>query len=346
MGGLNLKGVFDSVLNEVGRANTGRLLGWLETHRFYVVPASRKHHNNVACGLLKHSLEVCNEALHLRAERIERNAELAKDLPKESVVVAALLHDVCKWNVFYIDKDSHNVRFHSKASSEGHGLKSVNIIDMLGYPLTDEERLAIWWHMGKGNEPSYKGHEDEYARSCQIELCTLIRQADYNATHLQERFEKEIGSLKTYDTARLLRYLKKEKSNFYTHASGSHHSYSTGVVAHSLGVYRHMMKICDGLDRNEAAAVALLHDIAMQNQSDTYGGHGRRSRDILEKRLVFGLSDEALQVILYHKMHKNPSTEELKVRNILLWKKLHECDTFDADHDITDLLKHYRDEVF
>lgn len=339
-----MKNNFISVLNVIGRKNTEELIKWLEAHNFFTVPASVVHHNNERSGLLKHSLEVCNEALHLRAEIIAEHPELADALSKESVAIAALLHDVCKWNVYFESPRDGNIKCNKKTRDEGHGLKSVEILERCGYEITDDEKLAIWWHMGYKHEPSYEHYKFEYDKSCDSPLCQLIRKADYNATHLKERFEAEIKGLKGYNTNRLLNYLSK--SNFYTTRSGSHHHYSTGTVAHSLGVWRHMMKIYDGPDKNEAAAVALLHDIAMMDRSKYYKGHGNRSMHILRDRLKFGLSDEALEVVLYHKGHMHPGHDEQETRKQPLWQNLYDSDHFDADHDITDVHKHFMDEKF
>ena len=340
-----MKKNFNGVLVEINRANTDRLIDWLEVHNFYRVPASVGHHNAASGGLLKHSLEVCNEALYLRSVAIKENPSIADKLPKESVAIAALLHDICKWNVFYISSNSGEARCNKDARGEGHGLKSLRILESLGFPLTEDEKLAIWWHMGKDHEPSYADHQDEYEKSCDSELAVLIRKADYNATHLKERFEETLDSLTGLDVPRLKRYLSG--SNFYTHHSGSHHHYSTGLVAHSLGTWRHMMQVYDGDNRNEAAAIALLHDIAMQNRTRKYGGHGWRSKEILKSRLHLGLSDEALRCVEYHKKHHIPRCqEEIDIRESLLWKKLYESDHFDADHDITDVYKHFMDERF
>lgn len=341
-----MKNNFEKLLREINRPNTDKLLAWLEQHNFYTVPASEKHHNNHKYGLLKHSLEVCNEALYLRSVALRNNPEMADKLPKDGVAVAALLHDICKWNVYYESPHTHKIKRNDKSAAEGHGLKSLSILDKLGYALSEDERLAIWWHMGRTHEPSYKDYPAEYDMSCKSELAKLIRLADYNATHPKERFEEALDSLTGYDIPRLKRYLTENKCNFYTKNCKSHHHYTTGLVAHSLGTWRHMMQIYTGPDTNEAAAIALLHDIADQNRSPKYAGHGYRSRGILKHRLKFGLSETALDCIRYHKDHKHPSPEQQAVMQTQLWQCLNASDHFDADHDITDVYKHYQDEIF
>ena len=61
---------------------------------FFEAPASTKFHLSHPGGLLEHSMNVCNVALHIRDIMIGINPELEERLPKESVILASLLHDV------------------------------------------------------------------------------------------------------------------------------------------------------------------------------------------------------------------------------------------------------------
>ena len=51
-------------------------------------------------GLLQHSLNVCEMALGLRDLIIQKNPDFESRLPKESVIIASLLHDVCKTDIY------------------------------------------------------------------------------------------------------------------------------------------------------------------------------------------------------------------------------------------------------
>ena len=339
-----MKNNYVKLLRCINREHTNELLEWLECHNFFTVPASKVNHNNFKGGLLKHSLEVCNEALALHHELELQKAEEASAISKESLVIASLLHDVCKWNVFYISPNDGHVRRNNKAAQEGHGLKSVRIIEETGFRLSEDEKLAIWWHMGKAHEPSYAGHEKQYEESLSNPLCNLIRKADYNATHLKERFEAAIRGLKLQNGEHLLEYLGN--SNFYTKNCSSHHHYATGLVAHSLGVCRHILEICEESERHDAAVVALLHDIADQNRTPGYHGHGWRSMMILKERLQMDLPGEVFNMIRFHKnSDRSRSANEQALlddtRKIPLFHKLTASDHFDAGHDITDVYKHY-----
>ena len=339
---------FIALLTSTERDNVGLLLNWIKKHNFYSAPASQRNHNNMLGGLLKHSLEVCNEALYLWKQQIQNNPQMSNSLSKESVMVVSLLHDICKWNVYYISPYTGEPRCNRQAMAEGHGLKSLSILSAIGFPLTEDERMAIWWHMGI-HEPSLKDYESEYEASRRIPLCNLIREADYNATHLKERFEKILDTTGINNADKVKHYLKH--SNFYTTNSSSHHSYNTGLVAHSIGTYRHMMEIAGNLNSRDAATASLFHDIAMQNRSRRYRGHGYRSWMILKERLGVNISEEALAAVRFHKgSKKDKSAEEIalleEAKQTEIWQKLYESDRFDADHDITDVYKHYCDEIF
>lgn len=335
---------FDGLLKRINRTNTDKLLDWLDKHHFYAVPASIRFHNAFKHGLLKHSLEVCNEGLAIYHEYSVKQPDRVKDFSKESVAVCCLLHDICKWNNYYISPKDATIKCNYKAKNQGHGLKSVRILEEIGYPLSDQEKLAIQWHMGKDHEPSYKDDPAGFNKSLNDELSRLIRRADHDASKMKERFEDLIRSLNLTNGDRLIHYL--DESSFYQTCCGSHHKYPGGLVAHSLGTYRHIMEICTPAEQHDAAIIALLHDIAMQDRSHYYSGHGMRSKMILERRLQMNLSDDVLNMIRFHKNSKRlrPYQEQLlltQTRQIPLHAKLVESDHFDAYHDLTDVLKHY-----
>jgi 23S rRNA maturation-related 3'-5' exoribonuclease YhaM len=66
----------------------------LEELGFFKAPASTKFHLNYEGGLLEHSMNVCDMALELRDLMFKKKDGLHNLLPKESVIIAALLHDV------------------------------------------------------------------------------------------------------------------------------------------------------------------------------------------------------------------------------------------------------------
>ena len=96
----NLKNQFIEKLRSTGRDGVENVIKHLDRLGFFVAPASTRFHLNVKGGLMQHSWNVCNTALMLREQMIKMNPELEPKLPEDSVIIAALLHDVCKSNIY------------------------------------------------------------------------------------------------------------------------------------------------------------------------------------------------------------------------------------------------------
>jgi hypothetical protein len=171
----------------------------LERLGFFTAPASTKFHLSVKGGLMEHSWNVCNTALMLREQMIQMKPELADKLPEESVVIASLLHDVCKSNIYkdvilnrkndqgYWEKvPGYEVDYSSLPL--GHGEKSVIMLLTLGLKLTKDEMLAIRWHMTAWElafqSPEQKSNLQK-AREI-APLCAIIQAADGLSSALLE----------------------------------------------------------------------------------------------------------------------------------------------------------------
>ena len=119
----------------------------------------------------------------LRMQTIGMRPELEKQLPEDSVTIAALLHDVCKANIYKTvqkwRKDENN-RWESYDAYDtdysrfpvGHGEKSVIMLLRLGLQLTNDEIIAIRWHMGAWNLPM-QSYEDKQNISVAYDGCPL-----------------------------------------------------------------------------------------------------------------------------------------------------------------------------
>lgn len=157
-----------SLLKSTHRKNILQLTEWLFSSSFFDAPASKSQHNVFRGGLAKHSLDVYQEALDL-------NKSLG--LPLESITICALLHDLCKYDQYYIDRQGKPQRNPEKIK-EGHGIRSRDIITKrFGVPLTHDEEMAIWWHMGQYEE-SKDRYPKEYDESRKIPLVQLLCKAD------------------------------------------------------------------------------------------------------------------------------------------------------------------------
>ena len=153
----------DLYKTHIHREGADKLLEYLDSPAsdFFIAPASTKFHNNVPGGLLSHSLNVYDCLVSYY--KSERRTELfgLSDVPDETLAVVALLHDVCKVNVYKESK--RNVKDESGVWRQvpyyefkdelpyGHGEKSVYVIS--GFMrLSREEAFAIRYHMGFSNE--------------------------------------------------------------------------------------------------------------------------------------------------------------------------------------------------
>ncbi len=156
---------FVEELKKTGRAGVDRVVAGLEELGFFTAPASTRFHGSVPGGLLHHSLNVYDEAMVIRESQLKFRPEMADKLMPASVAIAAILHDVCKAEVykevekFRKDKDGKWEKYTTygvdySAMPLGHGEKSVIRLLRLGLELTDDEILAIRWHMHAFDIPS------------------------------------------------------------------------------------------------------------------------------------------------------------------------------------------------
>lgn len=176
----------------IQREGADKLLEYISSPAsdFFTAPASTRFHGNYQGGLCEHSLNV----YHCLSDYLER--ERVQDLyglsySPESVAIAALLHDLCKINVY--KESTRNVKEgnvwkqvpyyeFSDDLPYGHGEKSVYIIG--GFMrLTREEAFAIRYHMG------FSGCEEARNVSAAFEkypLAFALSVADMEATFLLE----------------------------------------------------------------------------------------------------------------------------------------------------------------
>jgi hypothetical protein len=190
----NIKQKFVEIYTKfIKREGADKLLEYLESPSsdFFSAPASARFHSSFEGGLAEHSLNVY-EALvgYLNSDRVK--STYGFEYSDESIAIVALLHDLCKVNVY--KKGFRNVKdekgvwqrvdtyeFEDKLPY-GHGEKSVYIIT--GYmKLTREEAFAIRYHMG------YSSTEDPRNVSAAFEMFPLafaLSVADSEATYFIE----------------------------------------------------------------------------------------------------------------------------------------------------------------
>lgn len=178
----NFRGLFMYYIQRPGAAG---LLEWMEGNGFFDAPASKGHHGSQPGGLAAHSVNVF--------ERLRRIAyeETEEPINVETVAVAGLLHDLCKINEYKKVGDGYQMTHNFPA---GHGEKSVILI-MKHMELTDEEILAIRWHMGPYDFYARGGGYDLDNAFHQCKLAVMLHLADMMATHFDETEGEKNGLL-------------------------------------------------------------------------------------------------------------------------------------------------------
>lgn len=210
---------FERLMAEVKRPGVEELMNYIRKSDFYTAPASTRFHLSCKGGLLQHSLNVF-EALLWRVGMIDKTTycyEVATNIVAkfniETLIISALLHDICKTGFYEIgtknqktyDKEkvkkakSWQVKEDNKGkfiwesvptytvndkNPYGHGEKSVMMIEEF-MKLTMEERYAIRWHMGMGD--STYSQIQAFNASCEkYPLVLLLHNADQEASHFLE----------------------------------------------------------------------------------------------------------------------------------------------------------------
>ena len=91
---------FIRLLRGTGREGIENVVNVIGELGFFEAPASSRFHLNQQGGLLQHSLNVCDVAMNVRDMMIEMDRSLTDYLPIESVIIASLLRDTCKADIY------------------------------------------------------------------------------------------------------------------------------------------------------------------------------------------------------------------------------------------------------
>ena len=161
-----------ALLRSTNREKIEDLISYITHMGYFEAPASKKHHRFVG-GLVSHSLETYHKAMELREEKI-RNGYSPDQMPKDSVIIAALMHDLCKADVLRYYQESRKV--YTCKRSKGHSERSVRQVGYSGFQLTPLEKEAILWHMGGKRRCPNEQQRKDYFKS--HPLCDIIYRAD------------------------------------------------------------------------------------------------------------------------------------------------------------------------
>lgn len=196
---IDYKKEYIDLLRSTQRDNIEVVITELEDLRFFYAPASTNFHSNYKEGLLEHSVKVCKVGLMLREQMINMNPDLEDRLPAESVILCTLLHDVCKSDIYKpaVKKRKNHYGIWEEYKGYdvdyshfplGHGEKSVIMLLRMGLELTDQEIMAIRWHMTAWDLPfqSPEMKANLNAAKDKTPLCCIVQTADSLATNLLE----------------------------------------------------------------------------------------------------------------------------------------------------------------
>ena len=176
---------FINLLKSTNREGIDTLIEFIKKSDFFKAPASTRFHGSFEGGLLEHSMKVY-EILKEKVKTVIPKINISD----ESIIIIALLHDLCKANYYKVDfRNAKNalgvwekVPYYTVDDTipYGHGEKSVMMITEY-IKLTPEEKYAIRWHMGY-TEPKelYSTIGEAYKK---YPIALLTHEADLEATY-------------------------------------------------------------------------------------------------------------------------------------------------------------------
>lgn len=199
---------FQTLLRSTKRSGVEDMLEELEKMGFYEAPASSGNHLNTEGGLVEHSLNTCKAAMVIWEGLKKIDPSVEREVEQDSVIIASLLHDICKSDIYVRSVKRRKTRLGTWEESEGykltyknfplgHGEKSLVLALCGGIDLTDAEMMAIRWHMGAWgiNHNSQEELGNYKAAKTLYSLVNIIHTADTLAAGILERKGESIDEL-------------------------------------------------------------------------------------------------------------------------------------------------------
>lgn len=179
---------FIELLRSTKRDGIENLIDFMKKTDFFTAPASTKFHGSYEKGLLEHSIKV----YEILKQKVQTSV-IPINIPDESIILIALLHDICKANFYKVEfRNAKNalgvwekVPFYAVDDTipYGHGEKSVMMITEY-IKLTPEEKYAIRWHMGF-TEPKEQ-YSTISAAYKKYPIALLTHEADLESTYFYD----------------------------------------------------------------------------------------------------------------------------------------------------------------
>ena len=189
----------------ISRKGAPALLDWLDSNGFFEAPASSKHHLAQPGGLAVHSMNVWHRlreiAIRDMTNRDAPGVRQLSEAEEETVAILGLLHDVCKAGVYH-QETRRRRNPETKQWEEylgytfrdpfplGHGEKSLFLITR-HMALTEEEALAIRWHMGAYDDAVKGGSRSMTEAMNLTPWVWRLQEADMCAAWIDERSAAE-----------------------------------------------------------------------------------------------------------------------------------------------------------
>jgi HD superfamily phosphodiesterase len=154
-------------LRATKRENIETIIDFMENKGFFTSRCHRHHH--YLGGLAEHAWQTYQIALRLDEERRE-NSHNAQKLDVDSIAIATILHDLCNCS--------------GLRNIGGHGRRSAKLLKALGFKLTQEEFLAIRFHMSLKDKKSHP----LYNEALKSQLRYVVHKADGLSAQLRKGY--------------------------------------------------------------------------------------------------------------------------------------------------------------
>lgn len=188
-----------ALLRSTGREGMEDMIIDLEKMGYFIAPASSHHHLNVEGGLVQHSLNTYRAALTIWEGMKQFRPKLGPEVTKDNLIIACLLHDICKCDIYKkntkLKRGLFNLREESSSYTVsyddfpmGHGEKSVILALAGGLEMYDSEMVAIRWHMGpwRLNREDHEEMQCYKAAADKYPLTIILHTADTLAARIIE----------------------------------------------------------------------------------------------------------------------------------------------------------------
>jgi len=181
---------FVRLLRSTEREGIDKLIDYLENKTdFFTAPAAAKFHNNFEGGLCEHCLNVYN---NFKAFLQVKNVELEES----SIIISALLHDLCKCNYYLKEERNRKVdgawetytqwtTNKSPAIPLPHASRSIRMIKSF-ISLKFLEELIIFYHMGPFGGEDYEYRNMLQAANAKYPATLIFYLADTVASYIDE----------------------------------------------------------------------------------------------------------------------------------------------------------------